>query len=88
MMQVELAFGVVDVGHPPGAHSGLFEPPTSRIHSGGFSVFRRWLVVVVHFHSLALEVIDVDSPFTTLGTTSRPATRRGSTSVATAAAGH
>jgi hypothetical protein len=75
MMRVELAFGVVDVGHPPGAHSGLFEPPFPRIHRGGFSVFRRWFVVVVHLDSLAPEVTDVDSPFTDVGnniTTSNP----------------
>jgi hypothetical protein len=74
-MQVELAFGVVDVGHPPGAHSGLLELPIPRIHCGGFSVFGRWFVVVIHFNSLAPEVIDVDSPFADIGniiTTSNP----------------
>ena len=64
-MQVELAFGVGNVGHPPGAHSGLFELLIPRVHCGGFGVFRRWFVVVValalandkHIHQLTLMVV-------------------------------
>ncbi len=63
-MRVELAFGVGDVGYPPGAHSGLFEPLIPRVHCGGFSVFRCWFVVVVDFNSLAPEFVDGVSPFT------------------------
>jgi hypothetical protein len=60
-MGVELPFGIVDVGHPPRAHHGLFEPPIVWTLHGRFGIFGRWFVVVVDFDSLASEILEVVS---------------------------
>jgi hypothetical protein len=54
-------FGIVDVGHLPRAHHGLFEPPIVWTLLGRFGIFGRWFVVVVDFDSLAPEILKVFS---------------------------